>query len=63
MRLPYLDVLQLDLQVPLMMCMVLGQIEGMRVVASLPEDPDGRLHIEVDFTLTLCLPGSIGQSH
>lgn len=38
-----------------MMCMILSQIEGMGVVASLPEDLDGCLYIKVDFTLTLCL--------
>ena len=40
-----------------MMSMVLSQIEGVRVVASLPEDLDGCLHVKVDFTLTLCLSG------
>lgn len=45
-----------------MVGMVLCQVEGMGVIARLPEDLDGCLHIKVDLSLTLCLPGTDHKS-
>lgn len=48
----YLEVFQLDLQVPFMVCVLLSQEDGMAVVARLSENLDGYLHIKVDLALT-----------
>ena len=48
---PHLDILQLDLEVPLVMRMLLGQIDGMGVTACLAQNLDGCLHIKVDLAL------------
>lgn len=57
----YLEVLQLDLQVPFMMHVFLSQENSMAVVASLPKNLDGDLNIKVDLTFTALLKYSVGQ--
>ena len=51
----YLEVLQLDLQVPFMVHVLFGQENSMAVVAGLPKNLDGNLHIKVDLTVTTLL--------
>lgn len=48
----YLEVLQLNLQIPFMMHVPLRQEHGMTVISSLTEYFDGNLYIKVDFTFT-----------
>lgn len=48
----YLQVFQLDLQVPLMVHVLLGQENSVAVVASLPKNLNGDLNIKVNLTFT-----------
>lgn len=56
----YLEVFQLDLQVPFMVHVFLSQEDSVVVVASLPENLDGDLNIEVDLTFTALLKYGAG---
>ena len=51
----HLEVLQLDLQVPLVLRVLLRQEDGVAVVARLPQHLDGDLHVEVDLALAALL--------
>lgn len=57
----YLEVFQLDLQVPFMMHVFLSQENSMAVVAGLPKNLDGNLNIKVDLTFTTLLKNSAGR--
>ncbi|TNN80111.1 hypothetical protein EYF80_009622 [Liparis tanakae] len=54
------EVFQLDLQVPFMVHVFLSQEDSVVVVASLPENLDGDLHIEVDLAFTALLKYGAG---
>lgn len=57
----YLKVFKLDLQVPLMVLVFFSQKDSMAVVASLPQNFDGYLNIEVDLTFPTLLEYSTGS--
>lgn len=48
----YLDILQLDFEVPLMMEVLIGEIDGMIEVTSLTQDFDGGFNVKMHLTLT-----------
>ena len=58
----YLEVFQLDLQVPFVVHVSLGQEDSVVVVSSLAQHLNGNLYIKVDFTLT-ALSGTRHQKH
>lgn len=52
---PDLEVLQLNLEVPLMVGVLFCQEDGVAVVPGLAQDPDRRLHVKVNLALAaLC---------
>lgn len=55
MHIFYLEVFQLDLQVPFMVHVFLSQENSMAVVGGLPKNLDGDLNVKVDLTFTALL--------
>lgn len=60
-RFVYLEVFELDLQIPFVVHVFLSQEDSVTVVAGLPKNLDGDLHVKMDLAFTTLLKYSTGR--